>query len=231
MKIILSYVTHTLLDIRQFSKPYYSQVLDGLAYDLLIGVQATQMIDVLEAGAVTCDGFGDPTGTTITPAQAAACANGTLPLAITDVVLTYCNHSLKWISPSPPADIVEDLPATLAESIPNYLRAESALILMDIGISNNNSILVSPAILNATITPNATITQVMYQNTSLYGPYIRPPSFASIIQTDPSEFGIPVKGCCPSVIAMSYVCHDQRRKRIFSMIICKPFVCRGTVTR
>src|ERR1700683_1936383 len=56
-------------------------VLDSLAYDLLLSVLAestipTTTINTLEAGAVTCDGFGNNTGISITPAEATARASG-----------------------------------------------------------------------------------------------------------------------------------------------------------
>lgn len=228
--IILSYVTNTLVDGRRFSKSSSSvgmSLLDSLAFDLLIGVLAesttpTTTINILEAGAVTCDGFGPITDTSITPAQATACANSPVPLFITDIVFTYTNHSLNWISPSPPTDYVADLPTTLTDSIPNYLRAASAVILMDMGIWNNNSILVSPAIFNATITPNTAITDFLHQNPSFSS--LSSVSSASLLRADPSAFTVPVGNRTTAAIAMSYVCHDQQRKSIFSFIICKLFL-------
>ena len=63
-----------------------------------------------------------------------------LPRSVPLFMLTYTNRSLNWISPNPPTDNVTGLPATLAESIPNYLRAASAVILVDIGIWKNSFI-------------------------------------------------------------------------------------------
>jgi hypothetical protein len=138
---MLSYVTHTLVDGKSFKKSSSSLsrgVLDSLAIDLLIGMLAesttpTTMINIAEAGAVTCDGFGK-FDISITPAQATACASSPVPLFIMDIVLTYTNHLFKWIQPSTPMDNITGLPATLAESIPKYLRIALAVMLMDMGI-------------------------------------------------------------------------------------------------
>jgi hypothetical protein len=200
-------------------------VLDTIAIDLLNGVLAesttpTTMINILEAGAVTCDGFGNSTGISITPAQATACADGPVPLFITDVTVTYTNHTLNWIQPQPPTDNVTGLPATLAESIPNYLRVASAVILMDIGIWKNNSILVSPTIFNATITPNTAVTNFLQQNLSFVPPRLPSVSTASLLRANPSFFTVPADSRTPAVIAISYVCQDLRMKRAFSFIVC-----------
>ena len=233
--ILLSYVTRTLVDGRVFSKSSGSvgmSVLDAFARDLLNGVLAesttpTTTINILEAGAVTCDGFGNSTGVNITSAQATACANGPVPLFITDVAVTYTNRTLNWIQPQPPTDNVTGLPATLAESIPNYLRVASAAILMDIGIWKNNSILVSPTIFNATITPNTAVTNFLQQNSSFVPPGLPSVSIASLMRANPSFFTVPADSRNPAVIAISYVCHDHQRKSAFSFIVCKSFVCHG----
>jgi len=227
MSVILSYVTHTLVDGMSFWEPSSAvgrNVLDSLAYDLLAGVLAesatpTTTVDILEAGAVTCDGFGDSTSIDITSAQAVACASGPVPLFITDVTLSYTNHSINWISPNPPGDSVAGIPATLTESIYNYLRAESAVILADIGIWNNNSILVSPAIFNATITPNSALSTVLSQNASLFPWKVPSVSAASQLRREPSIFVAPVETRNPATIAVSYSCRELRKKSVFRLVI------------
>jgi hypothetical protein len=201
-------------------------LLDGLALDLLVGVMAQSTprvtIDVLEAGAVTCGGFGNITNLTITPAQAAACTNNPSALAISDVVLSYSNRSVDWKIIDPLVENVAGLPPTLAESIPNYLRAASEVILMDIGIWSNNSILVSPAAFNVSITPNGAISNILQHQSFFPGFWQLPFSQASAMRTDPT-YGIfvPEESRNPAVIAMSYLCHEHRRKNAFSLIICR----------
>jgi len=227
LSIMLSYVTRTLVDGRVFSKSSGSVgmfVLDGLAFDLLNGVLAestnpTTTINILEAGAVTCEGFGNSSGFSITPAQATACANGPVPLFITDVAITYTNRTLSWIQPQPPTDNVTGLPATLEESIPNYLRAASAVILMDIGIWTNNSILVSPTIFNTTITPNTAVTNFLQQNSSFVPPGLPLVSLASLLRGNSSFFIVPEDTRTPAVISISYVCHDYRIKSALRFIV------------
>jgi hypothetical protein len=231
VNILLSYVTHTLVDGRSFMKSsaYIGSIaLDYVAYDLLIGVLAESAtpataINTLEAGAVTCDGFGNSTDINITSAEATACTSGPVPLFITDLAFAYTNQSLTWISPNPPTDNITGLPATLAESIPNYLRVASAVILMDLGIWNNNSLLVSPDIFNATISPNTAITNFLQNTTSLpaiWGSVSR----ASLLRTKEAAFTAPPESRTPAVIAISYVCHDHQRKSPLSFIICKWFL-------
>jgi len=222
--IMVSYITYTLIDvIEEVWRPSSSvgmNLLDSLAVDLLIGVLAestspTTMINVLEAGVVTCNGaVGGP----ITSAQATACANGLVPLFITDVVLTFTNQSLRWQNLNPPTDHVSSLPATLAESLPNYLRAASAAILLDLGIWNNNSILASPAMLNAAITPNTAVTNFLNQTFPAFARF-GTASWASIILANTSAFIVPVGNYTPAVIAISYNCHDRQRKSTLSFII------------
>ena len=204
-------------------------VLDGFAYDLLVGALAelttgATTIDILQAGAVTCEGLADNfTGTSITPAQATACANVPGPLNIANVALSYSNGSVNWILLDPPADHIAGLPATLAESVPNYLRALYAVILMDIGNWDNNSILASPAMFNASITSNTAISTVKQNNPSFFPPDWGSVSSASLLRADPSTFMVPVTSRNPAIIAISYLCHDQRRKSVLSFIICKSF--------
>jgi len=222
-------VTHTLVDGRTFSKSsaFVGRVaLQSVAYDLLIGVLAESAIpattiNTLEVGAVTCDGFGNITSINITSAEATACTSGLVPLFITDVMFAYTDQSLTLISPNP-TDNVTGLPATLAESIPNYFRVASAVILMDLGIWNNNSILVSPDIFNATISPNTAITNFL-QNTASLAAIWGFVSHASLLRTEEAAFTVPPESRTPAVVAISYVCHDQRRKGALSFIICKWF--------
>jgi hypothetical protein len=144
----------------------------------------------------------------------------------TTVLITYGNGSLVWMNPSLPSSLPPDLPATLVESIPNYLQALSAVISMDIGIWNNNSLLVSPDMFNANITPNTAIKTAISQHGSFLPPSFLPPnmpllSAASQMRENPSQFLIPVESRNPAIIAISYLCHDLRRKSIFSFIICE----------
>jgi hypothetical protein len=206
-----------LLDSCCFLKPSSSAgkiLLDGLTLDLLVGMMAQSTprvtIDILEAGAVTCGGFGNITNLTITPAQAAAYTNNPSALAISNVVLSYSNRSVNWKMLDPLAENIAGLPATLAESIPNYLQAASEVILMDIGIWSNNSILVSPATFNTSITPNRAISNVLQHQSFLPGVWHLPLSQASAMHTDPT-YGIfiPEESHNPAVIAMSYLCHKH----------------------
>jgi hypothetical protein len=50
-------------------------------------------------------------------------------------------------------------------------------------------------------------------------------STASLARAKPSFFTVPADSRTPAVIAISYVCHDHRRKSAFSFIVCKSFVC------
>ncbi|KAF8240931.1 hypothetical protein L208DRAFT_1374175 [Tricholoma matsutake] len=216
VNIMLSYVTHTLVDAKSFKNSTSSLgrvVLDSLAIDLLIGVLAesttpTTMINIAEAGAVTCNGFGK-INVSITPVQATACTStsGPVPLFITDIVLTYTNHSLNWIQPRPLTDNLTGLPVTLAESIPNYLCIASAVMLMDMGIWKNNSILTSPALFNVTITPNTPITHLLQQNASVFSMLVESASSASLLlQANPSLFIVP------------------QRKSVLNFIICQHLI-------
>src|ERR1700735_5339632 len=78
-----------------------------------------------------------------------------------------------------------------------------AVILMDIGIWNNNSILASQANLNATITPNTPVTNFLQKNASFIpaGWCSLGVSSASLLGTDPDPFTIPVAIRTPAVIA------------------------------
>jgi hypothetical protein len=206
-------------------------VLGGFGSDLLIGVLAESTtrattIDILTVLAVTCDAniiSNSLLNISLTPAQATACANGIVPLAIVEVVLTYANGSINWKHLEPPADHVAGLPETLAESIPNYLRGLYSVILVDIGIWSNNSIFVSPATLNATITPNTAISKymAMHQNTSRLIPAWGSVSQASLILQNQPFLMAPVEDRNPTIIAVNYICHDRKRKGVFSFIICK----------
>jgi len=225
--IMVSYITYTLIDVlEEVWRPSSSvgmELLDSLAVDLLIGVLAestspTTMINVLEGGVITCDGLVGNSFFNITSAQATACANGLAPLFITDIMLTFTNQSLQWYSLNPPTDHVSGLPATLAESLPNYLRAASAAILVDLGIWNNNSILASPAMFNATITPNTAITNFLNQTFPAFARF-GTVSYASLILANTSAFLVPVGNYTPAVIAISYNCHDRQRKGTLSFII------------
>jgi hypothetical protein len=232
MYIRLSYVTNLVLDERVFkdSAILGRDLLDALGRDLLLGVltesAATNTpVDVLEAAAISCS---DLFYTGLTPVQVPTCTNGAHIVAVT-VVITYANGSLVWMSPSLPSAYPPDLPATLADSIPNYMQALSAVMLMDIGIWKNNSIFASDDMFLMNISQNSAIDTVMRQKGSFLPPvfvhsFLPLASAALQLREDPSRFVVPVGSRNPAIIAMSYLCHDQRMKSAFGFIVCQCWV-------
>ena len=202
-------------------------VIDNLGSDLLVGVLAsgTTPIDFLEAAAVPCD-RGPATGYSLMTAQTAACEVDPTSLTNSTVVIAYANGSLTWIELPFPPTREKLFPAALAESIPNYLKALSAVIRMDIGKWNNNYILASADIFNASITPNNAISAVLRKDQTfipLAMPYEQAVAGASQLLADPSQFLVTAEDRTPAIIAVNYLCHDYRRKSAFSLIICKLF--------
>ena len=192
-----------------------SAIIDALSQDLLIGVlaeSATTPINILQVGlTITCDGY---VNLSPTPAQVSACYAA--PVSFTNVQIIYANDSV---------NIDPNLPPTLAESIPNALQGVVASSLIDIGILNNNSIFLSASNFNATITPNTAISSVLEQN---------PPFFPSALWNSPSSASLasqmrmdPYFNFGLSKVVTSYLCHEQRRKNAFSLIICTSFIVQG----
>lgn len=202
-------------------QPGFPTALFYLSSDLLIGVLAestntTTAIDILlVSGGVICAGFDLTSSfgpTSPTPAQVEACARIPVSLDITDVILGYANNSFIVQDPKDPK-----FPANLAVSIHNALQALVATSLRDIGIWNHNSIFSSSDMFNATILPNFAIDKILGQTQS-YIPYPEPSSEAAMFRADSDRYLVDPANRTPSVIAINYLCHDQRRKSLFSLI-------------
>jgi hypothetical protein len=218
-----SYLTSLLYDEDGFEKSSTTvgrNTLDSLGRDLLVGVlesaSTATPIDVLEAGAKACS------ATSLTAAEIRVCDNDPSSLLNAVVALAYANGSVSTIDLPLPKYRAAMLPPTLAESVPNQLQALSAVIRMDIGNWDNTSIFVSPHRFNATIARNAAISKVLSQHPSIVLPQQPKVSSASQLRAQPEQTVVPVEDRTHAIIAMSYLCHEQRMKSPFNLIICKP---------
>jgi hypothetical protein len=217
-----TYLTSLLFDedgVQKNSAAAGSNMLDDLGTDLLVGVlesasKATP-IDVLEAEALACS------DTTLTAAEIRACDNDPSSLLDAVVALAYANGSVSMIDLPLPKYRAARLPPTLAESVPNHLQALSAVIRMDIGKWDNTSILSSPDRFNATITRNTAISKVLSQHPSIVLPQQPKVSRASQLRAHPGLTTVHAENRTHAIIAMSYLCYEQRMKSPFNLIICK----------
>jgi hypothetical protein len=236
MHIHLSYLVGMLWEEAGYDKNISSvgkNIIDNLGSDLLVGMLQSDTItpiDFLEADVAPCDGLLAKAYAR-TAAEIEICERDPTSLTNSNVVIAYTNGSLAWTAlPFPPTQ-EKIFPAVLAESIPNYLQALSAVIRMDIGKWGNNSIFADPNMFNASIAPNDAISDVLRKNQAFI-PMAMPNELAvagaSLLRADPSQFLVAVEDRTPAIIAVNYSCHDYRRKSAFRLIVCK-FFCSSRV--
>jgi hypothetical protein len=200
-------------------------VLDWLAVDMLVSMMNVTNMTSLHAGVVVdCPGVNQ--SDLFTQQDYEKCTNDPPELSITSGRAIYNNGSM--------LGIVNGLTPALNQSISNFLQAFLAAFQADMGIWQNNSFFVNADMIYLTISPADAVNTVIAANSDLRAYYedisfMFPAAYnlqtliSGAILNEPGQqlYPLPASSQTPYSIATTYVCHTQRLKSTFSLIVCK----------
>lgn len=189
------------------------RVLDLLATDLQVGMSlASSQSGIQSLSTVAQINCPSDNSSTSSALLKQCFSSNPVNLTLNTIKFLYSNGTVFFNGSNP------TLPETLGDSVLNYLQALSAASLADIGIWRDNSIYVSPGIINATLQPNNIVSAALMSNTSYYEAYHKVGSSAAqSFRTENPPINVT---STPASISLTYICHVQRRKSLSNFIIC-----------
>lgn len=220
MDVTASHTT-SILDSSQYSfgPSIPAILLDGFAGDLLVSMSQESSLSGLQSFSTVAHGQylgidGQP-----------QCVNRPANLIHETTLFVYANGSnLTHYDNGPPT-----IPSALNASVANYLQVFAATVSFDVGIQCNNSILISPDLVNATLDPNEAVSSALelnYESFYAYYPqwWTRWSMLRSAARTmreglDSVDL-YSLFGPSPAVIAMTYTCHVQQLKAPLNFVVC-----------